>query len=196
MGKIVVTGTGRSGTSFLMLLFTRLGLNTGWTWDEAQKEINKIDGLRGGLEHGIDSERTQKADIIKNPDYAKPELMESLRVRYGVDRVLIPIRNLEATAKSREYQEENAPHRYGGFWFGADSVESQEIANAKLIYNLVEYLEYCQIKFSFIQFPAMVKALDYCYGKLAETGALDLNRSRAHFDECWRECSFAEWIRF
>ena len=73
MGKIVITGTGRCGTSFLMHLFTALGFNTGYDLDECEQHI-KRSGCNGGIEHSIGTERFEKADIVKNPEwFYRPE---------------------------------------------------------------------------------------------------------------------------
>ena len=67
MNKKLITGTGRCGTTLLIHLLTKLGYNTGYTVKECEKEFNHIDGLRGGIEHGLNTTVIQKAEWIKNP---------------------------------------------------------------------------------------------------------------------------------
>jgi len=107
VGKIIITGSGRAGTSFLVQLLTRLGEDTGFTpGDEPYSEK-----LRAGCEQysitnllNGDANReiiTAAPRVLKSPDWA---LVLKDLLRYGwieVDHVLIPFRDCEEAARSR-----------------------------------------------------------------------------------------------
>lgn len=173
--KILVTGTGRSGTSFLMHLLTELGFNTGYKKEEISGELNKYEGLNAGIEHPINSGRWIGADIVKSPEYAKIEVLEKILSTNDVIDIIIPIRNLESTAKSRENCFENVDHNYGGYWLNAKSLEEQENTHARLIYNLVEYLTDKEIRFTMIAFPRMAMDSKYLFEKLKSVKGLQEN---------------------
>ena len=46
VGKILIAGTGRTGTSFLIQLFTYLGMDTGYTINDVDAGINYSRELR------------------------------------------------------------------------------------------------------------------------------------------------------
>jgi hypothetical protein len=60
--SILITGTGRCGTTFLVALFTLLGMDTGFTRETLKENIH--DKVKGGLE-----ERPGKYTITKNPGF-------------------------------------------------------------------------------------------------------------------------------
>ncbi|MEY8848780.1 hypothetical protein AB9K26_08190 [Psychroserpens sp. XS_ASV72] len=94
---VMISGTGRSGTSFLVELLTNLGLDTGYNTDSLKK--NKNDLSHAGLEKDIRKDNCPY--IVKNPwfcDYAD-EIFA--REDILVEHVFIPIRNLNAAAQSR-----------------------------------------------------------------------------------------------
>lgn len=168
--KTLITGTGRCGTSFLMHLLTELGQNTGYTKEEAHNAIRRHKGLNAGIEHSAKSKRWKKSSIVKSPFFASIENLEL--VIDEISHVIIPIRNLEASAKSRAKANENVWHSYGGFVDDCETIEQQQDYNAKLIYNLVEYLEQKGISYEFIHFPRMVQDPQYLYNKLLKRFSL------------------------
>jgi hypothetical protein len=59
--KILITGTGRSGTTFLIILLTHLGMDTGFDINNLDEFI--FDNCNAGMERHIDSEH----QVLKNP---------------------------------------------------------------------------------------------------------------------------------
>ena len=158
MGKIVITGTGRCGTSFLMHLFTVLGYNTGYDLDECEQHI-KRSGCNGGIEHSIGTERFEKADIVKNPEwFYKSELLD-----FEIDYILIPLRSRVDVALSRQ---RIGKEKYGGFWQGAHDWGSQMDIDAKALYNFMEFVIRKDLKVIFLHFPRIVEDPHYLYKKL------------------------------
>ena len=155
MGKIVITGTGRCGTSFLMHLFTALGLNTGYTLDECEQHLAQSK-CSGGIEHSIGTERFEKADIVKNPEwFYKPELLD---IRY-IDCFIIPIRPLVDVAFSRDRN-----NGYGGFHQGAETVTGQMNIDAKAFFEFM-YI-YHDHKIIFMDFPRITRDPKYLWSKI------------------------------
>lgn len=156
MGKIVITGTGRCGTSFLMHLFTALGFNTGYTLDECEQHL-KRSKCDGGIEHSIGTERFDKSDIVKNPEwFYDPKLLD-----FDIDYLIVPIRSLMNVAKSRDRNNE-----YGGFWKGAYDVKSQIDIDKQAFFNFIEYTVKADLKVIFLDFPRIVKDFDYLWHKI------------------------------
>ena len=88
--KIVITGTGRAGTTFLIRLFTLLGLPTGFR----PEHVSRIAGANAGMELKIEAAPL----IIKNPEIIR---YLSLYVNKYSLYVIIPVRDMSAAAKSR-----------------------------------------------------------------------------------------------
>lgn len=164
--KIVVTGTGRCGTSFLMQLLTNCGLNTGYSREEAETSIARIDGLNAGIEHGTLNDRTFKSEYIKNPNWLTIENFTLLKKTHHIERVLLLIRDFEAVAKSKEYMHSTTHGSYGGFSLGATDIDSQRVANALALYVFIEHISRIGVKFTIINFNKMMSSPNYLYGKL------------------------------
>lgn len=192
MKKIVVTGTGRCGTSFLMQLFTALGLNTGYTTEEAEIAIRQIDGLNAGIEHGFDSDRYQVSRIVKNPAFAQVHEMSRIVEGDGVDHVIIPIRKLRQTAASRAKMEKETHGHFGGFWLEAHNSHEQATAHAVLFYNLIEYLTLHSIPFTLLHFPRIISDCSYGYEKLKDIFGF----SYSEYEAKHQEIADIEKVRF
>ena len=53
--KVIISGTGRAGTTFLVQLLTELGLETGYTPGDEHRHIDEHS--QGGLEHNLPGRR-------------------------------------------------------------------------------------------------------------------------------------------
>ncbi len=120
---VIITGTGRSGTSFLVELLTHLQLDTGWkteqlsissmenkaSREQPSRQRDVLDKnftypawdpiARAGLEKSIFDNNAPY--IVKAPgfcDFAE-EVLE--RDDIGLDHIFVPIRDLSAAAESR-----------------------------------------------------------------------------------------------
>lgn len=95
---VVISGTGRAGTTVLVQLLTKLGLDTGFDADRLSEEDYHATA-RAGLE--TDIRRETNHYVVKSPqfcDYAG-EVFEDPTII--VDHVFIPMRDLDAAAESR-----------------------------------------------------------------------------------------------
>jgi len=159
MGKILITGTGRCGSSFLVHLLSALGMDTGYTEEECFNELQNE--CRGGCEHTIEKD----FKILKNPSFALN--IEAIIQNHNIEHVIVPVRNLSETALSRE-KNQNNHGGYGAYWMGAKNKEDQEVKHALLFYELIQTLEKHNVKFTTIHFPRMVEDPAYLDSRLSE----------------------------
>jgi hypothetical protein len=92
---IIISGTGRAGTTFLIQLFTVLGFHTGFT--DLTSAISST--CNAGMECDISS--ADAPYIIKSPwlcDYLD-DVLEGTDI--VIDHAIIPIRHLYSAAESR-----------------------------------------------------------------------------------------------
>jgi hypothetical protein len=162
---VIITGTGRAGTTFLVQLLTELGMDTGFH--------NSQEGLFENCHAGMETDLRQENApyIVKSPwicDYLEDVLrMEMVHI----DHAIIPMRDLFSAAESRRLVSAKSPDGNlpnivpGGLW-DADDPQEQEsklaIKYFKLIYVLVEY----NVPTSFLIFPKFISEPIYLYSKL------------------------------
>lgn len=175
---VVITGTGRAGTTFLVQLLTRLGVETGFSLAETTNRIHPI--ARAGLEHDI--RRDDCPYLVKQPhfcDFAQQLLQRSDIV---LDQVFIPMRDLQAAAASRKFVEEQAAARQslwhrilhlgrqkgtpGGLKQGVTSEREQEEILLKKIYNLCLTLSDAQVPVTLLGYPRLTVDSPYLFRKL------------------------------
>jgi len=166
---VLITGTGRTGTTFLMTLLTNLGLDTGFSSENLQ--LNIYENCHAGLENIVNM--PDSPYILKNLSFcdAIGKIIENPNVQ--IDFVFIPIREIDQAAKSRikvynSSNEDFAPENIqlpGGLW-GTDKPEEQSrILHEKLL-NLLLELSKVQIPVKFIHYPKLTKRPFYLYRKL------------------------------
>jgi hypothetical protein len=164
---VVITGTGRTGTSFLVQLLTHLGLDTGYTADT----IELFPIARAGLEKDIRD--AQAPYIVKDPrlcDFIE-EVLKNPAIM--IEHALIPMRRFEAAAASRAHVQrlttgssegpESVP---GGLWHtdkANDQAAVLRLQFTKLMEGLVRY----DVPITFLWYPRLVRDSDYLYNKLA-----------------------------
>ncbi len=107
---MLIAGTGRAGTTFLVQLLTRLGFDTGFTSPTTGYRAD----VRAGMEtHPLpgmtDAEVGRLPYVVKDPQagFWLPEIVGSTSFR--LERLILPVRDLEAAAASRA--------RSGLWWF-------------------------------------------------------------------------------
>jgi hypothetical protein len=190
--KVIITGTGRAGTTFLVQLLTALGLETGF------KDIHEgvYDNCNAGMEQDlIDSSSPY---IIKNPSLCD-DLAEILQTgKYVIDHAFIPIRNLEAATQSRIQVFTQTKPKGGylrlllkgskykpipGGLIDTDNPDEQQYILAQKLYNLIYTLTIHDIPHTFLNFPRIIKDDQYLYKKLAPImGGIDYSRFHNTFD--------------
>jgi len=177
---ILITGTGRAGTTFLVELFTNLGFDTGFNADSL---IDKKDSLgRAGLEH--DLRLDDSPYVVKDPwfcDYASEILSRS---DIFLEHIFIPIRDLTAAAESRRFVTRSGNKQIsfldkfksllgkkttfaGGLWHtnSLNNGSQEEILLAQL-YKLMVAVSSTQCPVTLIKYPRSTKDALYLYEKL------------------------------
>jgi hypothetical protein len=165
-GHILITGTGRAGTTLLMQLLTYLGLDTGYTLEQALSSIDPIS--RGGLERSLRQAALPR--IIKTP-HACHTIDEVLQAGFRLEYAIIPVRDLHDAAESRRGVSKMASSlglskAPGGLWDVTDP-EKQEAALAINFYKLIEPLVRHDIPIIFLEFPRLAKDPEYLFKKLS-----------------------------
>ena len=127
--KVIVTGTGRCGTTYLMRLFTRLKLDTGFNSDTMFKHTFK--NCNSGLENTLDSPH----EIVKNPSFLKQKNLNNVRL------IIIPIRDFKDSGKSRERLGQNVPGGFTSTKFknANDQINNDYIDFIEFIRNAAKY---------------------------------------------------------
>lgn len=159
---IIISGTGRAGTTFLVQLLTQLGLDTGFPKDQA------IDtNSRAGME--LDLRDSHSPYIVKSPwicDYLD-ELLEGGEV--VVEHAIIPVRDLYAAAQSRRHVASVAPENPagvpGGLWHTSNPEDQEAILTGQL-YKLIYALARHDVPVSLLLFPRFIHDPEYLFSKL------------------------------
>lgn len=173
----MITGTGRARTTFLVELFTHLGLETGFGTDDIAS--NKFKIVRAGLEHDLRNNGCPY--IVKSPhfcDYSNDVLRQDDIV---IEHVFIPIKDLQAAAESRRYvskagvKELSLAQRIklmirpggvaGGLWHTNKPEEQEEIL-LKQVYKLVLALSDTNIPVTLMHYPRITQDNQYLFSKL------------------------------
>ena len=163
---IIISGTGRSGTTYLVQLLTALGLDTGFP--SLTSDI--YENCDAGMEKDI--RESDAPYIVKSPwlcDYLG-EVLEKNQII--IDHAIIPIRDLFAAAESRRdvvkrtITQDTSPDTIpGGLWHTVKP-EEQEIILMGQLYKLIYILTYYDINMTFVYFPRIVMDANYLYTKL------------------------------
>ena len=157
-GKIIITGTGRCGTTFLMLIYSYLKEDTGYKRDP---ERHLYKNCNSGLEKGI----RESYRIIKSP-FLLTQLREEMeKEEIKIKHILIPIREFQQCAKSRERHK-----KYAGGLIGECQNAEQQLRYDYRAFS--EFMYYCTLKeipFTLINFIKMVESPYYLYEKIKQT---------------------------
>jgi hypothetical protein len=165
-GHIVISGTGRAGTTFLVQLLTQLGLDTGF--DRETMAANIYPTARAGLE--IRTLGPNAPFIVKSPflcDDAEQLLASSVRIEH----VIIPVRQFAAAAASREQVQRLVTGRSdgqgvpGGLWDTDKAAAQVDVLRFKFT-KLIEALVRHDIPMTFLAYPQLVRDAEYLYIKL------------------------------
>lgn len=173
--SVIITSTGRSGTTFLIILYTLLGFNTGYKPEEIPRCLYKCNS-------GMERQETEvgKFNVIKNPKFLKTIAKINPQ---NIHSVIIPIRDFIRSAKSREYYK----NLEGGLVDNAQDYKEQVILYNQYIANYIQHMVLHEIPTTFIDFEKMVRDPDYLYSKLQPTFSinLDINVTKEMFYKCY-----------
>ncbi len=197
LAKVIITGPGRSGTTFLVQLLTRLGFDTGYT----PHDEHYNDKWRAGCEKRIEldlgstveewkAELAVAPRILKSPEWA---LVLKGFVQAGildVEYVFIPVRDLDVAAASRidaglDWQVcETDDYAY--------KVMDQASVHALALGRAIEACLICDIPYTMPLFPRLVQDEQYCYDCLSKCFEID----RDEFAEAFSGLARPEQVRW
>lgn len=155
--KVLITGTGRAGTTFLILIFTLLDLDTGFTRETYKRDLFHMCN-NTGMEKVIQSNN----EFLKNPLFILD--MPKIHKKYDIKYVIIPIRDYEQSATSR--YNNHRQHTKGALWEATD-VDSQVQFYHKIMANYLKVMVELDIPTIFLDFHKMVVDPTYLYDKLS-----------------------------
>lgn len=184
---VVITGTGRAGTTFLVQLLSEMGLDTG----ADRLKLRYYPHANAGLEYNIRS--PDAPYIVKNP-----ELSTQLAglVENGIchiDHVLLPVRIIRDAAHSRYQVVKNSGQPRlkvllkqirgkdpvaGGLW-GARTELQQELVLRHKLSELIVALAQHDIPYTLLYFPRLVDDSEYLFSKLKRAFP-DISKERFH----------------
>lgn len=163
---LIISGTGRAGTTALVQILTHLGLDTGYTPDTC-RHIDR--NSRAGLEKWIEADDAPY--IIKSPHLCDT-LGEVLAARpdIRIDTAIVPIRNLKDAADSRVFNARRMPFRepsrvMGGL-FGTTNADEQEAVLTRKLYQLLLVLTEHDIPVLLLHHPRFLEDVRYLSAKL------------------------------
>jgi hypothetical protein len=168
--KVIITGTGRAGTTLMMQLLTRLELDTGFS--DVDEGI--YESCHAGMEQGLNS---------------APYIVKSTHLCWWLDRLLnkgnlkidhafIPIRDLHEAAASRltvwkdwadaenAPQDRRSPKRVPGGLLGCQTPKRQKDVLARAFFELMHTITAYDIPHTLIGFPRLAHEPYYLYEKL------------------------------
>lgn len=188
---IIISGTGRAGTTFLVQLFTELGLDTGFK--SPQEGI--YENCHAGMEF-LNLGAPDAPYIVKSPWFCDTldRVMESGHV--AVDHAIVPVRDLFSAAESRRFVERNTPpdpsfqETPGGLWH-VHNPEEQEAVLALKLYKLIFTLAKYSVPLTLLHFPRSVLEPEYLYRRL---GFLLSEVPFSRFREAFRRVSRPELV--
>jgi hypothetical protein len=187
---VFITGPGRSGTTFLIQLFTRLGYNTGL---EPYNEGYEAE-CRAGCEVGPETEIEGTPDEIRQAFISAPHIIKgpvwAYLLKYfvkndlvEVEHVFMPLRDLTVATYSRlsvgldfllDKDFIETP--------GAHVEERQENILALLVGKVVEVCYLYDVPLTLMRFPQLVEDADYCFRKVTEFDEINRKRFDAEFE--------------
>lgn len=188
----LISGTGRAGTTFLVVLLTHLGVETGFTAETATND----NIARAGLEHNV-IEATSPY-LIKSPwlcDRIDCLLREDQDL--VIDRVVVPVRDLKAAAESRaEVQQRATGSRggtatvSGGLWLTIEPSAQEAILQEQLS-SLIVSLARHDIPVVLLWYPRLVRDPLYLYQKLQ---FLLAGTTFAEFERVFQQVARSDWV--
>ena len=155
MEKILITGTGRCGTTFLIKLFSFLDFDTGYDRNNYKSSI--FPNCNSGMERRYND----KYYILKNPNFLVniEDILKDKSI--SIKNVIIPIRDLNESANSRVFHN----NKSGGLWNAKDKL-SQIQFYKNILTNYICIATKHDINTIFIDFDKMVNDKIYLFNKL------------------------------
>jgi hypothetical protein len=187
---LIIAGTGRAGTSFLVRYLAECGLETHLSSGKQQWDEEANAGLEDVPVLGDSCPYVAKSPWLY-------EFVDDLLARSDIqlDGVIIPVRDLAQAAASRAILELRARHASvdwmddlktwetwgvtaGGTLYSLNPIDQARIL-AVGFHKVIQLLVRHDIKIALLDFPRLIQDPDYLYGKLAPLLPATLTREAA-----------------
>jgi hypothetical protein len=155
MEKILITGTGRCGTTFLIKLFTFLNFDTGYNRNNYKKHIFLH------CNSGMEKNYTEKHYILKSPFFLDKieEIIKDKSI--NIKTIIIPIRDLKECAASRLKHGK----KEGGLVNAVDEVTQIQYFQT-ILSKYLHIMTIYELNTIFIDFNKMINDKIYLFNKL------------------------------
>lgn len=186
---ILISGTGRAGTTFLLRLLGALGEDTGFSNPEKDMDPISLAGLE------VDLLTVPMPRVVKSP-FACEKLAVALEKRlYRVEHCLVPMRDLYSAAESRRrisrlHGKSGANQVPGGIW-DAETPEQQENELAHKFYHLMLTLARYNIPLTLLDFPRLVNDSEYLWTCLSPVFP---KIGKSDFSSAFKDLVRPEWV--
>ena len=174
--KILITGTGRCGTTFLMRLFAHLEMPNGVKAESTERGI--FSNCNSGLELDVHLTNVARSPyILKCPSYI--DKLDSAVKKVEIDWLIMPIREYQEAAQSR------ADHgRAAGGYLRGSNMQTELAGAYKAIAHGIKIMTQHDIPFILLDFGRMVSDHTYLYNKLEPImNKYDIDRKT--FETAW-----------
>lgn len=174
---LVISGAGRAGTSFLMALFTRLGLDTGFTADQVQRDLSRP--ARAGLEWDLRGRGLPR--VVKNPNLCDHIDDVLARRDLRIEHLIVPLRDPAEAARSRRRAQGDGLgampwHKRwravlkgkavdGGLWPGTSSAAQEQVVVDR-VHRLLLAVAARDIPVTLLAYPRLTRDPAYLFAKL------------------------------
>lgn len=167
----LVTGTGRAGTTALMILLTELKLPTGFSVKDSRLINGKAS--RAGLETctGVDS-----IECFRSGNFSGTKIFKSITAaKFPVElsrahdvfgSVIVLVRDSVINASASRAVQHSKGEIEGAFWDGVKNREEMIIKNSSLLANLLSALEDSNMSHIYLSYPKYAYDVKYAYEKL------------------------------
>jgi hypothetical protein len=161
--KIVITGTGRAGSTLLVQVLDELGLDTGL---RDGKLSPYIESTRAGLECRIDDPNAPRVVKSMLDAFRMREILEAGDVE--IEHVILPTRRLDIAAASRVRAAEygRMPFRRGALTGTMRATDQQRVLETMQA-EMLRALDDFRVPYTVLDFPRFATDPDYTYDTLA-----------------------------
>jgi hypothetical protein len=175
---VVISGAGRAGTSFLMVLLTRLDLDTGFTAEDIARDLARP--AHAGLERDLRDHALPR--VVKNPNLCDHIDEVLARTDLKIEHLIVPLREPEAAAQSRQRVQQaglqalswrkRLSARFkrkaldGGLWPGTQHLPQEPVLLDR-VHRLLLAVAAEPIPVTLLAYPRLVRDPAYLHAKLA-----------------------------
>jgi len=156
---VIISGTGRAGTTLLVQVLSRVGLDTGFA---PEHPIDPV--AHAGLERRLRTRPPHR--IVKAPGIAN-EIEACLAAGIRIEHAIICCRDLFAAAESRRRVQGKRRGEVPGGLVMTEEGSEQEAYLAIGFFKLIYHLSAAEVPMTFLHYPRYALDVDYAEEKLA-----------------------------